>query len=120
MRTILRAWICAAVGYYGGAPATAALIQGFVVENQTGHPLARTEVTLTPVPGTAGTAMSVRTTTYGAFSFGGLAPGASLVSPSRKGFATIQYGQKQYKSAGLPVILDETQKAEIEIRLPRM
>jgi hypothetical protein len=49
-----------------------------------------------------------------------LPAGAFLVSAARKGFVGIQYGQKQWKSAGLPVILEENQSIEIEIRLPRL
>jgi hypothetical protein len=95
-------------------------IQGTVVENMTGHPLARASVTLTPVAGSPGAPATIRTTLYGAFSFTQLPAGAYLVSAARQGFATIQFGQKHFKSAGLPVILDESQSTQIEIRLPRM
>jgi len=98
----------------------AAIIQGTVVEAQTGRPLARTQVTANPVAGTAGAAKSVRTNINGAFELEGLSAGAYLVTASRRAFATTQYGQKQWKSAGLPVVLEEPQKMQIEIRLPRM
>jgi large repetitive protein len=98
----------------------AAIIQGTVVETQTGRPLARTLVTASPVAGTAGTEKSVRTNVNGAFELEGLSAGAYLVTASRRAFATMQYGQKQWKSAGLPVVLEEPQKMQIEIRLPRL
>jgi hypothetical protein len=98
----------------------AAAIHGIVVENQTGRPLARTLVVAAPISGTPGGAKSARTNTYGAFSFDDLPAGAFLVSAARQGFAAVQYGQKQWKSAGLPVILEENQRMEIEIRLPRL
>jgi large repetitive protein len=101
-----------------------AIIQGSVVEAQTGRPLARTLVTVSPVAGTvSGTASagkSVRTNVYGAFELGDLTAGAYLVTASRAAFATTQYGQKQWKSAGLPVLLEPSQKLQIEIRLPRL
>lgn len=98
----------------------AATIRGIVVENQTAHPLARTLVVAAPVTGTTGAAQSVRTNQYGAFTFENIPAGAYLVSAARKGFAPIQYGQKQFKSAGLPVILEDNQRMDIEIRLPRL
>jgi Carboxypeptidase regulatory-like domain len=100
--------------------APAAIIRGMVVENQTGHPLARTLVVASPVAGTSGGAKSARTDLYGSFVFEDLPAGAFLVSAARKGFASVQYGQKQWKSAGLPVILEENQRMQIEIRLPRL
>jgi hypothetical protein len=60
----------------------AAVIQGVVLDEETGNPLARTQVTLTPLPGTqAGTisvtdALAAYTTTYS----GQGATGAALVS----------------------------------------
>jgi hypothetical protein len=98
----------------------AAIIQGTVVEAQTGRPLARTLVVASPVAGTAGAGKSVRTNVYGTFDLEGLAAGAYIVTASRRAFATTQYGQKQWKSAGLPVVLEEPQKMQIEIRLPRL
>lgn len=113
MRTI---WMLAALS----AAAQGATIRGIVLENQTAHPLARTLVIAAPVAGTAGASQSVRTNQYGAFTFESLPAGAYIVSAARKGFAPIQYGQKQWKSAGLPVILEENQRMDIEIRLPRL
>ncbi len=97
-----------------------AVIRGMVVENQTGHPLARTLVVADPVAGTSGGAKSTRTDLYGGFVFEDLPAGAFLISAARKGFAPSQYGQKHWKSAGLPVILEENQRMQIEIRLPRL
>src|ERR1700683_2900754 len=85
------------------AGAHAAIIQGTVVEAQTGRPLARTLVVASPVAGTAGAGKSVRTNVYGTFELEGLTAGAYIVTASRRAFATPQYGQKQWKSAGLTV-----------------
>jgi hypothetical protein len=98
----------------------AAIIQGSVVEAQTGRPLARTLVTANPVAGTSGTAKAVRTNVYGVFVLEDLAAGSYLVSASRRSFFTTEYGQKQWNSAGLPIVLEAPQKMQIEIRLPRL
>jgi hypothetical protein len=97
----------------------AAVIQGTVVENQTGHPLARATVRLDPIAGTPGTGRSVRTDRGGNFGFTGLSAGAYLLTSSRIGFATIQYGQKQWQSAGVPVVVTENDSFAF-IRLPRL
>jgi hypothetical protein len=117
----MRKWLLTlAVAGAISLPASAAVIRGMVVENQTGHPLARTLVVASPVAGTSGGAKSTRTDLYGGFVFEDLPAGAFLVSAARKGFASVQYGQKQWKSAGLPVILEENQRMQLEIRLPRL
>src|SRR5262249_39793220 len=102
------------------ATAHAALIHGLVVENQTGRPLARCVVTVEPVAGTPGAAQSVRTDGLGAFEFPQLPGGAYLVSAGRRAFATVQYGQKRWQSAGVPVMVEQSGAAALRIRLPRL
>ena len=97
----------------------AAVIRGVVVEHQTGKPLARAQVVLQPVAGTTGPTLSARTNPYGAFEFPPVAPGAYLVSTSKRSFAPLQYGQKQWKSAGVPLILDEAATPFLSLRLQR-
>ncbi len=97
----------------------AAVIRGVVVEHQTGRPLARTLVTVQPVAGTAGVPVSVRTNVYGAFEFPPLAAGAYLVTASRRSFAPLQYGQKRWKAAGVPVVLEAAGSAVLSLRLQR-
>ena len=98
----------------------AAVIRGVVVENQTGRPLARALVTVQPVAGTPGAAQSARTNLYGAFEFSPVAAGAYLVTASRRGFATLEYGQKRWKAAGVPIVVDESGTAALNLRLPRL
>ena len=98
----------------------AAIIRGMVVEQQTGKPLARAQVTLTPVAGTAGAAQSVRTNVYGTFEFAPMPGGSYLVTAGRRGFATVRYGQKHYKAEGVPIILDDAGSTNLRIALPRM
>ena len=97
----------------------AADIKGTVVENQTGHPVARVAVSLEPVTGGSNLRRSGRTNINGFFEFPNLPAGAYLLTAARVGFATIQYGQKQWKSAGMPVIVGENDSAVLSIRLPR-
>src|SRR5262249_42276145 len=46
-------------------------------------------------------------------------PGAYLVSVSRRAFAPVHYGQKRWNAAGVPVLVDESRPAVLNIRLPR-
>jgi hypothetical protein len=97
----------------------AAAIRGVVVEHQTGHPLARALVVVQPIAGTNAAVQSVRSDINGAFEIGPLPGGAYLVLVSRRSFAPTQYGQKQWKSAGTPVVLEENAATFLNIRLQR-
>lgn len=98
----------------------AAVIRGTVVENQSGRPLARALVTVEPMPNTAAQTAFTRTNQYGAFDFSGLAAGSYLITASRLGFAAVQYGQKRWKAAGVPVVVDANGSPNLVIRLPRL
>src|SRR5689334_13353290 len=97
----------------------AAAIKGTVVENQSGHPVARAAVSLESVTGGSGLRRSTRTNINGFFEFTAVPAGAYMLTAGRTGFATVQYGQKQWKSAGKPVIVAENDSAVLGIRLPR-
>jgi len=97
----------------------AAIIKGSVVENQTGKALARTLVTIQPLPGTQGPSGSVRTNTYGMFEFIELPAGGYVVHAARRGFMPAQYGQKNWRAAGQPVIVDKEQAVFLNVRLNR-
>jgi hypothetical protein len=97
----------------------AAVIRGYVVENQTGNPLARAVVTLQPVQGIPGGAQTVRTDSYGAFAFSSLPAGAYMVRVSKVGFLATEYGQKRWNAAGTPIALTADGGAVVAIRLPR-
>jgi len=97
----------------------AAVIRGTVVEHQSGKVLARALVVVTPVQGTPGPAISVRTNSYGAFETPAIPAGAYLVSVARRSFAPALYGQKRWKAPGIPVVLEEAQSAFLNIRMPR-
>jgi len=97
----------------------AADIKGTVVENQTGHAVARATVSLEPVAGSPGARRSGRTNINGFFEFPGLPAGDYFLTAARTGFATVEYGQKQWKSAGVPVKLAENDTTTLTFRLPR-
>jgi hypothetical protein len=97
----------------------AAVIRGMVVEGQTGRALMRATVMLQPVPGTPGNAQSARTNRYGAFEFGALAPGAYILRASRRGFMSVEYGQKRWNSAGTPIVVGQDTSLVLNLQLPR-
>jgi protocatechuate 3,4-dioxygenase beta subunit len=96
-----------------------AVLRGMVVEAQTGKPLARALIAVQPVAGGKGATQSLRTNPDGVFEFPPMPAGAYLVTASRRAFAPVQYGQKGWKSSGVPVVLEETRETSIRIALPR-
>jgi Carboxypeptidase regulatory-like domain len=97
----------------------AAIIKGTVVENQSGKPLARTLISIRPVPGSPGPDLTARTNTYGSFEFAGLPAGSYLLGAARRGFMPVQYGQKNWRASGTPIVLDAEQSTFLYVRLPR-
>ncbi|SPE43071.1 conserved hypothetical protein [Candidatus Sulfopaludibacter sp. SbA3] len=77
-------------------------------------------MTAQPIGGTPGPASRVNTNSNGSFEFTTLHAGAYIITASRKNFAPTQYGQKDFRSAGLPIILDEASSTFLNIRLPRL
>jgi hypothetical protein len=97
----------------------AAIIKGTVVENQSGKPLARTLINLRPVPGSGGPNVSARTNTYGVFEFANLPGGSYLLTAARRGFMPVQYGQKNWRASGTPIVVDGEQSTFLYVRMPR-
>jgi hypothetical protein len=112
MRTLLLAAALAGCGQ-------AAVVRGMVVENLTGKPLAHAVVVLQPIGGTPGDMRSMRTTRFGGFEFGSLAGGAYVLKASRRGFLPVEYGQKRWNSAGLPLLVAENETSFQSLRLLR-
>ncbi|MGO4885473.1 MAG: carboxypeptidase regulatory-like domain-containing protein [Bryobacteraceae bacterium] len=98
--------------------AHAAVIRGVVLDHATGRPLARSLVALRPVEGTGGKPLSGRANRAGQFTFT-VNAGMYLLRASRDGFAPFQYGQKEWKSAGKPVSVEQDGSLYLEIRLHR-
>jgi hypothetical protein len=97
----------------------AAVIRGVVVEHSTGKPLARSQLVVAPLPGTPGQPRALRSNTYGNFEVDGLPAGGYLISAARRGFPPVQYGQKNWRAAGTPVLLAEDQSIFLNVRMPR-
>jgi hypothetical protein len=102
-----------------GGVLQSAIIKGTVVENQSGKPLARTLISLRPVPGSPGPSLSARTNTYGTFEFAELPAGSYLLGAARRGFMPVQYGQKNWRASGTPIVLDADQSTFLYVRMPR-
>lgn len=110
LRCLLLAFTCGAL--HGAA------IRGTVVEKQSGKPLARALVVVRPLAGSNGATASVRTNPNGNFEFPALPAGSYLVTASKTGFASAEYGQKRRSSAGTPVALVESGEIEMRLALP--
>lgn len=100
-------------------PLSGAVIRGVVVEHQTGRVLSRAVVSLQPLSGTPGEGRSIGTNNVGQFEFDALAAGAYVIKASRRGFMPMEYGQKQWNSAGVPVAVAADASPFLNIRLPR-
>jgi hypothetical protein len=111
MLRLLLAALCCCGAY-------AAVIRGVVLDRSTGRPLARALVTLRPVEGVGGAQRSVRANRGGQFTFT-VSAGMYLLRASRDGFAPFQYGQKEWKSAGRPMTVEQDGSLYLDIRLRR-
>src|SRR4051812_30064580 len=100
-----------------GGALQAAIIKGTVVENQSGKPLARTQISIKPVPGSAGPSVTARTNTYGSFEIANLPAGSYLLQAARRGFMPVQYGQKNWRASGTPIVLDAEQSTYLYVRM---
>lgn len=98
--------------------AHAAVIRGVVLDGSTGRPLARSLLNLRPVEGAGAKPQSGRADRFGQFIFT-VNAGLYLVRASRDGFAPFQFGQRNWKSAGKPVSVDQNESRYLTIRLHR-
>ena len=96
----------------------AATVRGNVVEHQTGKPLSRVTIRLQPLPGFPVKAVTAKTNTFGVFEIADVQAGAYLLTASRANFVTVQYGQKQWQSAGEPLLLADGSGTFLNIRMP--
>lgn len=101
--------------------AHAATIKGIAVENLTGFPVARAQVTLIKL-GSSGyrTIQSVNTGRPGTFQFNNLADGYYQLLATRPGFAEARAGQSYKGGAGTPIFVEGDQTGVAELRLKRL
>ncbi len=98
-----------------------AVVQGVVLDDETGYPLARTVVSLVPLPGTQAGTASLRTGERGAFSILSVRPGWYVLRASRKGFADGEAGQVRAGRPGLPFEITADKPSDFhQIRLKRL
>lgn len=99
----------------------AGTVQGVVVENVSGRPVARTIVRLERVAQTSATkseSLVTRATLSGHFEFPPVAPGVYILTAERDGFFPAAYGQKLPMGRGKPfqVFADSDTFAELRLR----
>jgi len=95
----------------------AAVLQGVVIDYESGRPLARTGVILTSLTG--GPGQAIRTESNGSFFFGA-PPGVYLLTLAREGFATYRYGAKCWNCPGAPLFLNGEERTAVDIRMRRL
>lgn len=114
------AWCMVAV-CAGCRAARAAEIHGVVLENASGRPVARAEVTVELIRGGGGSeSRRVLSDSRGRFAFSGLPAGTYLISAQRRGYLRARYGQRSWDGAGAPVVLEAASQFFAELRLARL
>lgn len=101
--------------------ANAAVIQGVVLDDETGSPLARTLVTLQPLAGQDILPATVRAREHGEFVFLSVRPGWYLLCTSRRGFLSAESGQRRAGRPGIPFGIDTADESKfIQMRMYRL
>jgi len=95
---LLCCWACVAA---------AATVQGVIFDEETRNPLARTRVTMVPLPGNPAAAVSLLANERGAYVFNGVQPGWYLIRSARTGYAVAEYGQYRPGLPGTPIEVTE-------------
>lgn len=99
----------------------AAVIQGVVLEEESGNPLARTVVDLLPLPGTKAGMVSIRAGDRGAFAITDVRPGWYVLRCTRKGFVPAEVGQLRPGRPGMPFeIAPDAQSSFFQVRMRRL
>jgi len=103
------------------AALAAAELEGLILENLSGRPLARAQVSLEVIEGGASAALrSLLSDSRGRFAFRSLPAGAYLISVRRAGYLTARYGQRRWDGPGAPVVLGSAAHFFAEVRLQRL
>ena len=100
----------------------AGTIQGVVLEQASGRPLARTVVRLDSVPESGGgkkQGLTTRAALSGHFVFPAIAPGVYLLIAVREGYFPAAYGQRLPTGRGTPIYVSDDSNFFAEIRLRR-
>lgn len=101
--------------------APAAVVQGVVLDDETGNPLARATVSLIPLPGTTAGTAKLRTGERGGFSILSVRPGWYVLRASRTGFGDAESGQVRPGRPGVAFeIKSDAPLAFHQLRLRRL
>ena len=101
--------------------ASAAVVEGLVLDEESGNPLARTLIELIPLPGTPANTVSIRAGDRGTFSILNVRPGWYVLRTSRRGFIGAEAGQLRPGRPGMPFeIADDRQSHFLQIRMRRL
>ena len=94
--------------------AIAAMVQGTIFDEETQNALARTTVTLTPLPGTTARVVTQLANEHGQYSFTDVPPGWYLIRASRIGYAIAEFGQQHPGLPGVPFQVTDADAANAE------
>lgn len=97
----------------------AATVGGAVFDEETQNPLARTRVTLTPLPGTAAPVLSQLANERGQYSFANVPPGWYLIRSYRIGYAVGEYSQSRPGLPGAPFQVSDAPSESCQIVMRR-
>ena len=101
--------------------AQAAVVEGVVLDEETGNPLARTEVSLVPLPGTDASVTPVRTGARGSFVILSVLPGWYILRATRRGYAPAESGQLRPGRPGHAFeVADNRASGFIEIKMSHL
>jgi hypothetical protein len=106
---------------FHAAVARAAVVRGVVIDDETGSPLARTSVTLAPLPGQEIRPVTVRAAEHGEFTFSSVPLGWYIVRATRRGFLPSESGQRRAGRPGIPFAIESADHSEfIQMRMYRL
>jgi hypothetical protein len=96
-----------------------AVIRGTVTEKMTGYSLSHAVITLQPLPSEGSKPVQTRTNERGNFVFDKLPAGAYLIRSSRRGFMAVEFGQRRWNSAGIPVVVSGEEVRNLQMPMSR-
>ncbi len=101
--------------------AHAAVVEGVILDEESGNPLARTQVSLIPLPGTLADTTAVRTAARGSFVILNVIPGWYVLRATRRGYAPTEYGQLHPGRPGKAFqVVDDRASGFLEIHMSRL
>jgi hypothetical protein len=103
----------------GATCAQGATVRGTVVEKKSNYSLSRATITLQPIPTGGQEIRSTRSNEAGNFEFANLPAGTYLLKASRRGFISMEYGQRRWNSAGVAFVLGADTVMSVHLPLSR-